>query len=145
MTLNGDRILVPLDGSEPSFRALDAAGRLARAMDMRLDVVTVLDLTQVDVFEGFYMNDEQMRRLQERAHTEILEKVPERLGPDAPPFSSRLLHGKTLKVLLQEAAEPGVGLIVVGKTGKGVVERVLEGSVSRGLVAHAPVPVLVVG
>lgn len=144
MMLKGDRILVPIDGSEPSLRALDTAARLAHSMDKRLDIVTVLDLTQVDVFEGFYMNDEQMRRLMERARTEVLEKAAARLGDDAPKFTTRLLHGKTLKVLMDEAQQPGVALIVMGRTGKGVFERVLEGSVSRGVVAHAPVPVLVV-
>ena len=144
MNLKGSRILVPIDGSEPSLRALDAAAQLARSMGQRLDVVTVLDLAQVDVFEGFYMNDEQMRRLMERTQTEVLEKVPGRLGPDAPPFASRLLHGKALKVLLEEASQPGVSLVVVGRTGKGMFERMLEGSISRGLVVHATVPILVV-
>lgn len=137
------RILVPVDGSAPSERALDLAVRLARGLGAELDVVTVLDLSQVDVYDGFYLSDSQLDALQRKAKTEILERA-QQLVDDRVPVRTRLLRGRAAHVLLEEAEQPGVAMIVMGRTGKGAFERLVQGSVSRNLAAHSPVPITIV-
>jgi nucleotide-binding universal stress UspA family protein len=138
-----DRILVPVDGSDASMRALKLAGELAKGLGVSIEVVSVLDLSQVDVYDSFYLTETQLEELQEKVKEEVLEKarsaVPEGVECDA-----QLLRGRAEKVLDDEADKPGVRMIVIGRTGKGAFERVVQGSVSRHLTAHSPVPITIV-
>lgn len=136
------KILVPIDGSEPSLRAVEHASMIAKATGASLDLVTVLDLRQVDVYEGFYLTDEQLEKIEEHAHERVLD-VAKKKVPEGVKVQTRLLKGPALKLLLHEA-EAGADLVVIGRTGKNALERVLEGSVSRGLAAHCKVPITIV-
>lgn len=51
--------------------------------------------------------------------------------------------GSTADTILQEAATAGAELIVIGTRGLGTVKSLLLGSVSRALLQHADLPVLV--
>lgn len=137
------RILVPVDGSAPAERALELAVRLAPSLGAELDVVTVLDLSQVDVYDGFYLSDAQLEALQKKVKSEILESAAQKVGERAK-VRTRLLRGRAAQTLLDEAEDAGVVLIVMGRTGKGAFERLVQGSVSRNLAAHSPVPITVV-
>ena len=53
-------------------------------------------------------------------------------------------HGDPVDVIRRSAQEHDADLVVVGTSDKGWWRRLLEGSVSHGLVHHAEVPVLVV-
>jgi nucleotide-binding universal stress UspA family protein len=135
-------LLVPVDGSEPSLRALDAALGLARATGATLTVATVLDLGQLDFFDGMYLSHEQVERWQELVKLEVLEVAEARLGGfDA---RLRLLRGAVVPALLAEAEAAGVDLFVLGRSGKGALDRLAHGSVSHRLGAASPIPVLTV-
>ena len=138
-----ERIVVPVDGSEPSLRALDVAGQVAKGLGVTLEVVSVLDLTQVDVYDSFYLTDEQLQTLQEKVKEHTLEDARKR-SPEGVEVQVKLLRGRAEKMLDDEVGKPGVRMVVVGRTGKGAFERMVQGSVSRHLAAHCPVPVIIV-
>jgi len=48
--------------------------------------------------------------------------------------------GPTVEHIVREAQDQRVDLIVIGTRGLGAIERTLFGSVSPGVVAHAPLP-----
>ena len=52
--------------------------------------------------------------------------------------------GPTVEHIVREAQDQRVDLIVIGTRGLGAIERTLFGSVSPGVVAHAPCPVTMV-
>ena len=139
-----DRILVPIDGSEASFRAVDFANTLADASLAKVEVVTVLDLGQLDVYDGFYMNQDQLDTWQEQLKTDILEQAKQRSSGALELPELTLLRGSVVPAILAHAREVGAGLIVVGRTGKGAVDRIFNGSVSLSLSRNAPVPVTMV-
>lgn len=138
------RILVPVDGSEPSFRALDLAVSLARDLHANLDIVSVIDLRHVDAFDGYMMTEAQFEELKVGVQEDVLARAKARLPDDAPAWRTRLLWGGVVETLLQEADAPDVAMIVLGRTGKGFFGRLLEGSVSRNLSIHSPVPITIV-
>ena len=142
--MSDKRIVIPVDGSEASVRALDVGVMLAQSMGAKVDVITVLDLLHVDPFEGYGMTDEEFERLQEKLKAETLDHVRDRLPQEGLDFTLRLLRGPVLKVLLEEGESEDVAFMVVGRTGKGFFERMVEGSVSRGLSTHCTRPVVVV-
>ena len=139
MTLK--KILVPTDGSESANRALDYATNLAMATGAALDILTVVDLRQVDIYEGFYLTDAQLQHIETEAQEKILEVAKARVG-DSVDVNTRLMKGPSMGIILAEADKADA--VVVGRTGKNMMERFLEGSTSRGLALHAKVPVTIV-
>ena len=142
------RILVPIDGSDTSGLALDAAIRFAQAFDGRLRVVHVLDdvlwLTGEDAYGGasgqLYdtmrgWGDEVLRKGIEKARAAgvtadamLFDKPGQRLG-EAVAAAAKLWDAE---------------LVVVGTHGRKGLGRLFLGSGAEQVIRLAPVPVLVV-
>jgi nucleotide-binding universal stress UspA family protein len=138
------RILVPIDGSDPSNAALEHAVTVARATGAALDVVTVVDLGQLDFYDGMYRTPEQVDAVQTRVKQEVLDAAEQRVGDRAPATYS-VLHGPVIRTLLSRVSKAQADLVVLGRTGKGAMEQLFEGSVSRRMAVRCPVPVTLVG
>lgn len=138
------RILVPIDGSEASLRALDFGTALGRELGAQLDIVSVIDLKHVDAFDGYMMTEEQLEDLKVTVKEQVLEAARKRMPEVGPPYRARLLWGGVVEVLLREAEEEDVAMVVLGRTGKGFFGRLLEGSVSRAMAVHCRAPVIIV-
>jgi len=144
MSTTLDTILVALDGSEPSKRALEFAATLARASGAKLELVTVLDLAHLDPEAGFYLTEAELEKLRKKLGGDILDPAVATL-PAEVQHTTKLLEGRIVERLLSYIDESKPSLVVVGRTGKTAFQRFLEGSVSRGVVTHASAPVTVVG
>jgi nucleotide-binding universal stress UspA family protein len=137
-------VYCPVDGSEPSLRALEVAAGLARSSGSELTVATVLDLGQLDFYDGIWLSTEQVEAWQEKVRAQTLSQAQERLDAHGVTATLRLLRGPVVRSLLDDAAQHSADLLVVGRTGKGALERLAQGSVSRQLSAQSPVPVMTV-
>lgn len=138
-----DTILVALDGSEPSVRALDFGVTLAQASGAKLELVTVLDLAHLDPEAGFYLTEAELEKLRTKLGGEILDPAKERV-PSEVKCETKLLEGSIVERLLSYTDESKPSVVLLGRTGKTAFQRLLEGSVSRGIVTHCTVPVTVV-
>jgi nucleotide-binding universal stress UspA family protein/hemerythrin-like domain-containing protein len=139
-------IVVGIDGSDVSFRALDLAARLAQSLQVRLEVLTVVDLIHAGAFDGMYLTDEQYEKLLDKVREEALDAAKakvEALDP-TPEYETHLVRGHASKMLIDEAQRHKAQMLVIGRTGKGAFDRLIQGSVANHLASHSPVPVLVV-
>ena len=136
-------ILVPVDGSEPAVRAVAFAAELAKGLGAEVELVTVLDLGQLDIYEGMYQTLDPSENWQEKVRTEILEQAQATLA--GVPSKVTLLRGPTVKALLSHMRATNPGMVIMGRTGRTAVDRILHGSVSRRLSASSTVPVTLVG
>lgn len=139
------KILVAVDGSDAGLRAMAKAVELGAALGAELDVISVLDLGQLEFYDGFYMNDEQLEAWQTRLKKETLDAAMERVPRTGPKTSARMVRGRVADAILGELKAGGHEMLVVGRTGKGAIDRLVVGSVSRKLASKSPVPVLIVG
>ncbi len=142
MTEN-EHILVAVDGSEASERAVKFAARMALDLGAELDLVAIVDLQQLKGHEGFTMSDEQVMDWQRAVKHRLLRRAAEAMG-DAP-HTLRVLDGNAANVLHAEVCKRQPRMVVLGRTGKGSVEAWFMGSVSRYLSSRSPVPVCIVG
>ena len=138
-----DRILVPVDTSESSDRAVALAGELAADTD------AVLDVLHVTYFDS-QTDDERESWLPEIA-TESMgkkaEAVFDRVRSSVPAGVEVRYHqraGDPAAEILSYAAERQSGLIVLGTRGISVVEGFLKGSVSQEVLEGAACSVLIV-
>jgi nucleotide-binding universal stress UspA family protein len=136
------RILVPVDGSETSTKALVTALQLARESGGRVRVVHSLD--ELAYVSGYDYGADIMRIAREQAG-KVLQDAMDVAKSSGVPTDSRLAEvpGRRLgDVVAGEAQSWEADLIVVGTHGRRGVGRVLLGSGAEQVVRVAPVPVL---
>jgi len=110
-------ILVGIDFSECSRRALEQAVRLARWNNARLSIIHVQDFSELELSGVEFPPplDELRRRHREQSIARLAEWAKQ---ADAPASTSReVMNGVPLEVLLQESRSRGADLLVLGETG----------------------------
>lgn len=132
-------LLVAYDGSEVSKRAFDVAVELARAFKGRVRVVSVIELPP-STLDAMPVVVEDERTWVVNAVAALLRSVPAGICA----IESEIVCGAPASALLEQAAFHSVDHIVLGRTGKGAVQRWLLGSVSRDIVSRAKVGVTLV-
>lgn len=141
MTIN--KILLPIDGSEASFKTAKYAIALANQINASviiLHVITVPDfpryLKSIDVY-----------------YEEVKKEVENWFDMIADFWQSRNLKIKTkivtgvfsvVESIVEVADKENVNIIVIGSRGRSQFKKLLLGSVTNGVVTHAKCPVLVV-
>jgi nucleotide-binding universal stress UspA family protein len=136
-------ILVGIDGSGHSQRALEWAAKEAALRHTSLTVLTVHQA--VAGFWGgdlHYQGDESLvEKAREAAQAET-DKVLAGLGDSRPAsVTVKAAQGRPAEELLNEGAD--ADMIVVGSRGGGGFSRLMLGSVSIQVTEHATVPVMV--
>ncbi len=139
-----DRILVPIDGSKCSEKAVSFAGNLARKLSARVDVLFVSETNYAGPWYYYVLDDVVADKIQEKGR-EIVEKTAGELrGKGVAEVESHLAEGYPGEVIAEMANELGADLIVMGTHGRRGLERVLMGSVAREVANTAAVPLLLV-
>jgi nucleotide-binding universal stress UspA family protein len=121
-------VLVATDGSPHGARAIERAASIAAAFALPLTVVSVA------------AEDDPDRRITADRINSAVAAARAR-GAAA---SGQILSGKPAEAILLAAEQGGVDLIVVGRRGLSPAQRVLLGSISERVAAHADSPVLIV-
>lgn len=141
-------ILVPLDGSAAAEVALGPAGDLCRHLRSSVHLVTVV------ATPGTVSGDRQVVAqtlpattrvaldLEEAEAKTYLETAAVRLREMGVPVSTEVRRGEASHALADEAAEPGVGLVVVATHGRAGVQALWAGSVTARLLARTRAPIL---
>jgi nucleotide-binding universal stress UspA family protein len=141
------KILVCLDGSEISLRALAKAQEWATGELHLLHVgaISLLDITQTHLPMGG--DDILPRQIQERLEkngNEILSRAQASLNKAGLRVETHLELGHPGDLICQNAEQLGVDCVLVGSHGRNGLQRALLGSVSDFVVHHCKVPVMVI-
>jgi nucleotide-binding universal stress UspA family protein len=141
------RILVPIDGSATSYRALQEAIKLA-AGKAQLRLVYVIENVYPLDAEGFAYIDyavlqEAVRKTGERTLARAAEKV-QHAGMKAETALLDMPVERVASVIDDDALNWKADLIVIGTHGRSGLGRLLLGSVAEDVVRGAKVPVLLV-
>ena len=132
------RIVVGVDGSEGSSRALEVAFTTADANGSEVVVVLGWNL---EVHEGVVVTEPGSERwvAVEERHSARLHRVLDPVAARHPDVRVQVhvRHGAPARAVLEEAAERDADLVVVGSRGLGGFRGLLLGSVSRQVVQRA--------
>lgn len=131
-------ILHPTDFSESAAGAFSVATLLAREHQAR---VVVLHVYPLPVWQG-----ERVQRRRGNGYEDELWQRIEQVQPPDPmiPVERRLVEGDAAPEILRFAADEGCDLIVMGTEGKGMLTRLLMGSVAQKVLTQARCPVITV-
>ncbi len=140
------RILVPIDGSTTSERALQEAIKLIDAQPAQLRLVHVIDDLQFLDVEG-YVDYAELRELTRKIGERALAKAEEVARQADITVETSLLEAngeRIARVIDAEANSWSADLIVIGTHGRSGFNHLLFGSVAEGVVRGTSVPVLLV-
>lgn len=141
--MNYKKLLVPLDGSEASRRAMDEALYLAGLSGASLGFLYVVDLnrelpTPQRIWEESVSLTEWKAAGQEKLASFVV-------GVDDGVRHEDLVEvGSPAKIICRIAREKEYDLIIMGSRGLNVLEDIVLGSVSHYVLSHAPCPVMIV-
>ena len=138
-------ILVSVDFSEATPRILQAAASLTRALSGKLWLLHVGE-PEPD-FVGYEAGPDVVRDQVAREFRDEHRKLQEyadRMRDEGLPVTALMIQGPVVDTVIAEAERLEADMLVVGSHGYGAVYDLLVGSVSRGILKHAEIPVLVV-
>lgn len=133
-------ILVALDGSKPSFAALDQAIYLARQNQGTVTGVFVIPLFSVNVARP----KSKLGAALASAGKKILEHAKFRCATNGVLFREKILCGNEGFKLVNFAKSNKADLIVMGSRGQSNAREFVLGSVSHYVSQKSPIPVLIV-
>jgi nucleotide-binding universal stress UspA family protein len=138
------RLLVAVDGSEPSLRATAWAGRIASKFgEAAIDLLSVQPA--FSPLEGLL--DAAAQRFDhwsQRIGTAAVDAARQALAATTARIDASVRTGDTVVEIARRADEIDADAIVIGPRGLGVIGQALLGSVSSGLLQTAGRPVIVV-
>ncbi len=150
-----NKILVPLDGSEHSLKALGIAIKIAKKFDGKIALIHVYSVSvrPVIVPEPSTLTPgipitapTEYSRVAEavrEAGARILAQGKERAKAEGIEAETILREGHVVHEIVKAAEDGKFNLIVMGARGISKIKELILGSVSDGVIRNAPCPVLV--
>mgnify|MGYP000102727171 CR=1 FL=1 len=140
------RILIPVDGSPTSDRALGEAIALARQQNAQLQLLHVIEeIHFVDIESS--INYAELQETMRSSGNKVLTQAQTAVQQVGMTAETKLLEAsgkRVASVIVAEAERWPADLIVIGTHGRTGFNRLLFGSVAEGVVRTAPVPVLLI-
>ena len=133
-------ILVPVDGSDGSDKAVTRAIEMAEIYGAKLNFLYVANINQLAISSSL---SQAILEAVKKAGQTILERA-ENMLPIGIEHEKILEIGSPAAVILEMEENLNIDLIVMGSRGLGVVKGVLLGSVSQYIIERAKCPVLVI-
>lgn len=144
------RILIGVDGSPESMKALRDAVRLARLLNATVDLLFVIppriyaQCAEQDVIVHQRNGSPQRISMLQMEENELFDAIKALSSDEEYEVAIHTRVGDAVEGLIEFSQSHGNDLIVVGSSGKGMAGRLILGSVSTGVVHQSQVPVLVV-
>ncbi|WP_019553564.1 universal stress protein [Propionispira raffinosivorans] len=139
------RILVPVDGSKNSDKAIAAAVDIASVSHGQIDFLYVAYFngnTDDPADQISWLPDEFTGSIQQISQV-VLQHAVKQISTGSN-YMTHTATGIPAKQILKFAKDHASDLIVIGGRGLGIVEGFLLGSVSQEVLEHARCPVLIV-
>lgn len=135
--------MVPVDGSENSYRAIKAATFLAKKLGSDVRALHVLEnLPKLYIESQKILNDLLAARTKEGR--DIINKCSEEAKKSGVNIKTELLEGDAASIILEMSNREKIDAIFMGSRGLGRFEELFLGSVSSKVLHHATCPVLLV-
>ena len=152
-----EKILVPLDGSDHSVRALEKAVQIAKKFSGKVTLIHAYSVSMQPIIlpEPTMLSSPtipiltaaEISRVVEAARAtgeRILKDGEARAKAEGVVVEALIVEGHAVQEIVRTAKEGNFDLIVMGARGVSHIRGLLLGSVSDGVIHHALCPVLVV-
>ena len=137
-------ILVPIDFSDCSLKALDYAVAFAQQLKARITLLYVVDLPIVASEMGMFIDQPSMEtEFRDNAGLQLQELVDKRIAKKAK-AATIISCGRAHPEIIEIAKTSQTDLIIIATHGYSGFQQAFMGGTTEKVVRHAPCPVLVV-
>ena len=141
-------ILIPVDGSELSDRAIQAGVDFAKSIGARVTgFIAEPDYTQPSYGDMISRRGESMDQYstRSRSHAEgVLRRIERCARDEGVEFTSSFVQSDDPVAAIVSAAEKNqCDLIVMASHGRSGLDKLIHGSATEGVMTHTQIPVLV--
>lgn len=138
------KILVPIDGSDYSVKAMLKAKELGRALNCDITILNVIR----PMLDYNYVHNKDFHKDAEKgllSHSRLLlEKSLEHFEDFPGKVDTQYKRGDPVDEIVKLAEEGNFDLVIMGSRGLGAFSRTLLGSISDKVIHHIKVSVLIV-
>ncbi|MFZ0317212.1 MAG: universal stress protein [Nitrososphaeraceae archaeon] len=137
------KILVPVDGSDNSYKALEAALVLSEKLGSNISVVNVMEQVPITHIESEKLLSELLEAYK-KENQEILSKCSDIARQKGTTIKTVLLQGNPAPVILDYSKKENFDLVIMGSRGMGKFKELILGSVSSKIVHHSPCAIMII-
>lgn len=139
-------IVVGIDGSDASNKALEHAMEMATQYQATLIMVHVIDWSpfQFSTLEDNEHKSSQRRQTLQQDREHLMQPLSERMDSAGIAHETLIEFGHPAEVISDMAVQRDALAIVVGRSGQSRLKRVIFGGVASALVHEAKCPVVIV-
>jgi len=134
---------VPVDGSDNSYRALDAALLLSEKLGSNITVIHVMEQVPITHI-GSEKQINEFLEAYKKENQEILSKCSEIATQKGFTINTFLLEGNPASAILDFSKKEKFDLLIMGRRGLGKFKELILGSISNKIVHHSPSAVLLI-
>jgi len=138
------KILIPVDGSEYSSRAIEKGKEIAAAFNSEVVIFHVIPF-HITTARRIHIDAHDTEDEYRAASEALLKKAKGQFGSQAGKVKIASVEGDAAKAIVDYAEENGCDLIIMGSHGLGaVINRFLTGSVTTKVLHNTKITVMVV-
>jgi nucleotide-binding universal stress UspA family protein len=138
------KILVPVDGSENSFRALEHAIFLSTKIEGAQTTVTYIIEARPSVYIYSPKVMEKVRADYKSESAKILERCKDMANKSGINIHTVLIEGDPASKIIRYSEMEKFEIIIIGSRGMGQLKEMILGSVSNKVLHHAKCSVMVI-
>jgi len=140
-TKDFQRIVLPVDGSDGSARAVRKALYLARETGVDVTALHVMDIPYLASIDLNYTYPDLLEIIKKRGD-EVLDEVKKQGSKLGVHVKTKLVDGSPDDQIIKEAKRDD--LIIMGCKGRTALSRIIVGSVCEKVLHHAKSPVMII-
>ncbi|MBS3743978.1 MAG: universal stress protein [Wenzhouxiangellaceae bacterium] len=137
-------ILVPVDGSDNSLRAVRYALGLADPLDARVRLFYVFPVSSVEIIGMAGMSRDDIEHAAQAAAQRVFDKIHAEIGETDVELDDETSIGDPAEEIIRCTEDDHDLLVVLGRRGLSRIQSLLLGSVSEKVVRHAHSPVTII-
>ncbi len=143
------KILIPVDSSEFSERALEQGKKMAKAFGSQVILMYVVEKTVGNPRFGIELShiriNDPESMAEEKTAKEMMVKYKESFGEIKNKVETVIVHGITADEIISAINDNDIDLVIMGSHGIGsALYRALLGSVTNKVIHHSKKPVMVI-
>jgi universal stress protein A len=146
--IRATRILVPMDFSDYSEKALNRAVEIAKDSNTKIELLHVIHSDVMQCADTYCLDQEQVndirKQMENAANTQLKDQIKKFSRVNGLEITPVVRHGIPYNEILAEQKEKGIDLIVMSHLGKSRVEKFFLGGVARNVIKGASCSVLLV-
>ena len=137
------KILVPVDGSDISYRALDSALFLSERLGSKITAIHVIEKVPTVYIQSQKLLDEILETHKNESQ-KILDECSSIATKKGIAINTTLLEGNPASTILEFSQTEKYEVIIIGSRGLGHFKELILGSVSSKVIHHSLCPVLLI-